>query len=155
MDVTSDCSAASVRWQASGLGSAPCVDVPTATTAPASVGALGLTQSCEADDDSDDGAGSGAALTGRNVILNLRRGGVGALCRTTGGGIGGGSCTGSSGTNAKLGLLGFGGGFDGVLDGKSTGSTCAATGGAILSSGGSVCARAVGRVSGEAVGVGV
>ena len=83
-DVTSGWGAVVVRWQASGLGSAP-TDVPTASGS--SAGALGLTESCIGDDDS----ASGRALTGTKVILNLRAGRGGAVGWGGGADIGGGS----------------------------------------------------------------
>ena len=96
-------------------------------------------------------------MTGRKVILNLRFGGAGADWRGVGGGIGGGSCTGRRGKNEKFGFFEFEGADDrGGLDGDvvvvNAGTV---TGGSILSSGGSKCGRIVGRLSGEAVGVGV
>ena len=72
-----------------------------------------------------DGSASGAAFTGKNVMLNFRLGGIGALAMTGGDGIGGGSCTGSRGKKWNpcfLSCNGEEGAVGGVTEGEMTGS---------------------------------
>ena len=140
-----------MRWPASGLGSVPVTDddgdgntaladVPTPLCT--SVRALTLTSRVD-----DDESASGIAFTGKNVILILRLGMAGARGWTTVSDcIGGGSCRGNKGKNAKFGFLA---GTDGG------GDTTAGMAGSIRNSGGSEGGLAIGRVSGDAVGVGV
>lgn len=144
-DFSPDSEVVDVSWPASGLGSVPVTeDDEDGNGAPAHIptGMLDVFTLTSWID--DDGWASGMAFTGRNVIFNLRLGGVGALEMITG--IGGGSCTGSNGKNAKF-------GFRGAVNGG--GEATVGTGGSMRSSGGSDGGLMVGRVSGDAVGVGV